>query len=480
MTSAIIPFTNEQESGFEELAGSSPVAMNVIIDGKKVVSKRPGLTESDIATSTVVDVNGLDGIYVTNGGAIYTVGSTVAERPIYRVTSGGSIALSGGGTPNALPGHGRPVFAETELLLVLAGGREIEKVVLSTDASSRLAGDPPLATHVVANNLRLLANDVFVDKTKVRFSDIAIGDTSYAGNEEWDLAGVGTSGYFTAEAAPDDVVALGQTTGEVAVWGQTTTQVFGPDADLIYAPIATLELGMGAPYSAIKVDDAFMWMDPKRRFVRSDGRSFTVLSQAIQKTLDAITDVSDCFGYRVTQGPLDAVVWTFPSDGRSFCYQLGGGWGQWMGWNGNWSRFIVNGLSQPLSQPNPLVCTTTGYVGELSLDSSTDFGEPVNAYITTGYLNRDTEAWKHCLKIRLALRRGNTSSSPQAFVRWRDRPGAWEGSIPVDLGSSGDTEIVLEYAALGVYRRRQWMFEFSGDSALALVSATEEFEVSDV
>ncbi len=486
MTAAEIPFANLQESGWDELGGASPQAMNVIVDGKKVVTKRPGIAESELATSALVDANGLDGIYATNDHVIYAVGSTIAERPIYHVSPGGSAMVSGGGVPFGLPGQSRPVFAETELLLVIAGGREMEKVVLSTDTSSRL-GDPagtapPLATHVVANNLRLLANDIFVDRTKVRYSDVAIGDVSYSGNEVWDLAGVGTSGYFTAEANPDDVVALGQTTGEVFVWGQTTTQLFAPDADLIYAPIATLELGMGAPYSSVKVDNDFVWLDPKRRLVKSDGRSFSVISGPIQKTLDAITTIDDCFGYRVTHGPLDAVVWTFPTDGRSFCLQVGSGWSQWMGWGSNWTRFIVNGLTQPLGQSNPLVCTTTGFVAELSLDSPTDLGEPVNAYVTTGYLNRDTDAIKHCLKIRLAFRRGNTALTPgpQAYVKWRDRPGAWEGTIPVDLGSSGDTEIVVEFAALGVYRRRQWMFVFSGDTSLALVSAVEEFEVSDV
>ncbi len=482
MTAAQIPFANSQESGWDELGGASPSAMNVIVDGKGVVRKRPGIVASPLATSDVIDASGLDGIYVTNGGTVFVVGGGGGERPIYRVTASAAGALSGGVSPYGLRGSDRPVFAETEMLVVIAGGREIQKIDLALMTSDRLGGTPPIASHVVANNLRLLANDIQVDKTKVRYSDVAIGETTYAGNEDWALAGVGTSGYFTAEANPDAVVALGQTTGEVVVWGQTTSQVFAPDADLIYAPISTLELGMGAAYSAIKVDNDFMWLDPKRRFVKSDLRSFNVISAPIQKTLDSITTIDDCFGYRVTQGPLDAVVWTFPTDGRSFCFQLGAGWSQWMGWDGNWSRFIVNGLTQPLTQTNPLVCTTTGKVAELSLDAATDLGESVNAYITTGYLNRDTEQWKHCLKIRLAFRRGNTSSTPgpQAFVRWRDRPGAWEGLLPIDLGSSGDTEIVVEFPALGMYRRRQWMFEFTGSSALALVSATEEFEVSDV
>jgi hypothetical protein len=66
---------------------------------------------------------------------------------------------------------------------------------------------------------------------------------------------------------------------------------------------------------------------------------------------------------------------------------------------------------------------------------------------------------------------------PQAFLRFRDGPGAWSDRIPVDLGASGERELVLRLPSLGVYRRRQWEFEYSGTEALVLVSAVEEFTV---
>lgn len=362
----------------------------------------------------------------------------------------------------------------------------MQKVEKATMASSRMGGTPsPVASHVAANNLRLLANDVSVDRTKVRFSDVASGDTDFSGNEVWSLGGVGTSGYFTAEANPDPVVALYGVQNEIMVFGSSTTQVFVPDAASTYAPVGVVEVGMVAPFSFIRSDREVFWMDHQRRLVVSDRRSFKPISDPIQRTLDGIGTVSDAFGYRVSEAFLDVPVWTFPTDGRTFVYQKEVGWGQWSGWSdstNNWAPFSVTCLAVPPDASVNVVGTSDGKIGELSLDAVTDLGTRINAYVETGYLNRKTEKYKHCQCVRLTFRRGSatTSPGPHGMLYFRDRPGPWSDPIPLDLGASGDTEPTLRFHSLGSYQRRQWKFVFSDTAvALALVAAVEDFEVSD-
>lgn len=483
-----IPFANLQESGHEVLAGASPIAMNVVVDGRGSVLRRPGIQAYSGAPSTLIDPYGFSGLYATGAGDLFAVGASGPERPIYRVTAGGATKIGGGVPPNGLRGSGRPHFAETELLLAIAGGDALQKVVLPTTyfslSSSRMGGSPPpIASHVVANNTRLLANDVSIDRTKVRFSDTALGDTDFSGNEVWSLGGVGTSGYFTAEANPDPVVAVYGVQNEVMVFGSRTTQVFLPDAQLTYAPVASIEVGMVAAHSFVHGDRETYWLDHQRRFLVSDRRSFQSISDPIQRTLDGMSSVSDCFGYRVTEGFLDVPVWSFPDDGRTFVYQKGIGWGQWSGWSdstSNWSAFAVSALTTPPDASVNIVATSDGKIGELTLDAVTDLGTRIVAYVETGYLNRKTENQKHCKCVRLSFRRGATSSAagPQALLAFRDREGPWSDPIPVDLGGSGDTEAVVPIHSLGTYRRRQWRFTFSDTSvALALVSAVEEYEI---
>lgn len=487
MPQADISFSNKQGTGQQELAGSPGVAMNVMVDQTGAIRPRPGIAAAPNVFTGIVEAAGLQGLYQTQGGQLYAVGSATPFRQLYKLTGSAATLI---GTPisdASLDGYSRPTFAETQLLLAVAGGGAMQKIVLNGSVSSRILDQPPQASHVIANSSRLLGNIANVtfnntfDKSVVRFSDIANGNSSYAGMEVW-TEGLGTAGHFSCEADPDPVVAIAENTNEVFCFGTTSLQVFDPDPTAVYAPAVTRELGCSAPYSVIKINQEFAWLDNLRRFVMSDGRSEDVISDPIKKTLDDLTTVNDCFGYRVVTGPLDAMVWTFPTDGRTFAFQKGSGWAEWSGWDNsvnNWLPFAVN-CSQisPLTH-DVLVGTTTGIVGRMSLNATTDLGSRINARVDTGYLARGTDERKWCKCVRVALRRGqnNETTEPLAFLSYRDGPGPFSPPIAIGLGLLGDTNPVLEFRSLGVYRRRQWRFEFSGTEALELVSVTEDYDV---
>lgn len=487
MTQAAIDFSNKQATGLEPLGGAPGVAINVVTDPTGAVRRRPGIAAAPGVFSGVVDATGISGIYRTIGGSLYAIGSTPQFRQIYKVGATGAVPVGAATSDATLAGTLRPVFAETQLLLVIAGGDKMQKIVLSSGASSRLGGQPPYASHVAANSSRLLGNLAAVtanttfDLSVVRFSDIANGNSSFAGMEVW-TEGLGTAGHFSAEADPDPVLAVYQNTNEVFCFGSTSLQIFSPDPTAVYSPAVTRELGCGAAYSVIKANQSFAWLDNLRRFVISDGRSETIISDPIKKTLDDITTVSDCYGFRFVQGPVDALVWVFPTDGRTFAFQNGSGWSEWLGMrsDGSWSGLPVNAAH--LTPTNDvLVGTVDGRVGKLSLDATTDFGSSVSASVETGYINRGSDLRKKTNCVYLSLRRGQSFGAvgPQAYLSWRDQPGAYGSPISIDLGTLGDTEIVVPLRSLGVYRRRQWKFEFSGIEDLQLVSAIEDFEVCD-
>lgn len=476
-----IPFVPLQESGSEPLAGASPVAMNVVLDGKGAVRRRPGIAAYSGAPSSVIDSDGIEGLYVTAGGILYAVGSGAPGSSIYAVTAGGAANLSAGpGTD--LRGGRRPVIAETEALLVLAAGAEIQKVDLATYQSARLGGSPPTASHVIANASRLLSNDMTV-RSRVRYSDQAAG-SSIEGHETWDTSG--TSGFFSAESRPDPIVALHENTNEVFAFGSTTVQGFAPDPANTYATVMALEHGCAAPYSVVKIDQRFAWLDDRGRFVLSDGRGAQVVSSpAIQQTLHDMATTSDCRGYRVHHGPVDCLVWTFPTDGRTFVYQLGGGWSQWSGWDdgsNNWLPFSVTAHHQRPGSAENLVGTSAGRIGVLKASASDDLGTRINAHVTTGFLNRGTDRRKHCQAVRFAFKRGFAASSTTAtaFFSYRDDYGPWENDMPISIGGSGDFIPVEGPRSLGTYRRREWRFTFSNSDELVLVGATEDYDVLEV
>lgn len=469
-----IPFTNQQASGVEPLAGAGVMSMNVVVDPSGAVTRRPGIRAYVDGPEVPISEKGICGLFCTDDGRLLAV-TEGPGRSLYELADGDVRRVM-----KSIPGTERPTFAQTEMIVAIAGGREIVKYVRAPRTADMLGGTPPLATHVIAHNSRLLANDDTLDRTKIRYSDVAIGTTDYSGLENWSFAA--PAGFITAEARPDNVVAIHENTNNVFAFGQGTTQVYGPDASAVYLPEATREIGCGAPYSVIKSDQAFAWLDQYRRFQVSDGRSYKDISAPIAKTLDGVTLPEEGFGYRVLTGNVDALVWTFPTDGRTFVYQAGSGWGQWGGFDAasaNYKPFSVMSHFLRTDTNTNVVGTTDGYVAELSTEALTDLGEPIRAHIETGYVSRGTDRPKHCQCVRLVFRRGYTSGAtgPQAWLSYRDRPGAWEQPIPIDLGGSGDTHPVLEFRGLGTYRRRQWRFEFTGTDELVLVSATEDFEV---
>lgn len=473
MTTAEISFAPNQQSSADPLTGASQAAFNVVAGGGGEVKRRPCLLASDLS-SDVIDAAGIDGLYTTDANRTFAVAGGV----IYRVTPGGAVAIPGLST---LHGGRRAVFAETEMLVVIAGGDAMVKVELATATGSLLGGSPPISSHVIANSSRLLSNDLLVDRTKVRYSDIAIGTTSFAGHETW-LPGSNGAGFFTAEARPDAVVAIGENTNEVFVWGTETTQIYAPDPTLIFSPVRAFEWGCAAPYSIVKADGQFFWLDHKRRIVGCDGGNVSTISKSIQGDLNGMTTVDDCFGYRVHQGNTDALVWTFPSDGRTFVFQVGAGWGQWQGWDqgrANWKPFLVTAAHQRLDDAENLVGTSDGRVGQLSQASQTDFGDPVPAYVDSGFQNRGTSGRKACKAVRLTMRRGRTTGAgnPRGSLWFRDNPGKWEGPLPVELGRSGEVEAVVSFRSLGTYRTRQWRFRFDGSEELTLAGVEEDFDV---
>jgi hypothetical protein len=480
MPEGLISFGPNLESSYDELGGSSPSAINVVLDKNGVVYKRPGITTYDVAPNSVVDSTGIYGLYATNDSQLFAVGGTPLSRKIYKIANGSASNLSS--SPNTtLLGNSRPTFTETEVFFILTGGANIQKVRLDNNVSSRLGGSPPLSSHVLANSSRLLANDVTIDRTKVRFSGISQGTVDTSGHEQWDNTGIAEDGgFFTAEARPDDVIAVHENTNEIFVWGVDNVQIFTPDATNIFSPSATREFGCLAPYSIIKKDQEFFWFDQHRRFVYSDGRTFQNIDQPIKKQLDSLDTVNDCFGYRVLLGHIDCFVWCFPTAGSTFVYQVGGGWSTWNGWDLSQSNFkVFQVLSHTLRRDGGVnvVGTVDGRIGKLSQSAYSDLGELVVARADSGFLDRGSNNDKLCRRITVTGRRGENSSEPLGRLEYRNDTGPWNGPIFIDFGSTGDYHVTKHIHSLGTYKRRQWRFSFSDSANLALINVKETFDI---
>lgn len=521
-----IPFGPLLETSSEEISGGAPEAYNVILDARGVLRKRPGLAAyTGVAPATAVDSAGVLGLYLTqstvahstgtatvsgtHAGTLYAVGATVnasggghnTGRNVYRI-SGGSATLVGTGaanedrlaTPSAIATtrFPRPIFAETEALLVIAGGAEVGKIDIRSETFSApnftnpnpdqhemsfLGGCPPLASHILANSSRLLANDTQLDQTKIRYSDISQGITDFSNHETWDPS-PGAAGFVTAEARSDYIVALAENTNDVYAFGTTSVQLFAPDGAVTFAPSITRELGCLAPYSPVKYDDQFFWLDHMTRFVLSNGREWKDVGPSIQATLDGLTTPSDCYCYRFTESFADCIVARFEADQETLVFQPNAGWSRWAlhdAASDEFTMFPV--LSHHCRSDGGLnvVGLSDGTICTLSLENETDLGDPIVAYAKSGFLDRGSDNLKQSLAVYLTFKRSQAATEGVVcYLDYRDNLSDEWSTIDIDLGvDDGDHTPTVTLHSLGVYRRRQYRFRFPDAAGLFLVRAVE-------
>ena len=471
MPTAQLNFGNNLASGDSSLAGASPFAFNVLVDGKGAVRRRPGISAWAGFPSTVPEASQIDGISSFQDD-VYYVTST---RNIYRVNVGSAtaISLSTGGASTQLDDFGRPVFAETAFRLVIAGGGLPQKIDSGATAAGRLGGSPPRSTQAIALASRIFTDDQ-TDSTSQ--GQIRASQQGNAGNETFDPLDV-----VSAEARPDPIVAMRENSNEAYVWGTSTLQIFTPDANTILAPGRALNRGLAAADSVVFVDEQFAWFTDLRNFVISDGRSINVISDPIDSTLESITTLSDCWGFRSTLDQFDILVWLFPTDGRSFAYQDNGGWSQWSSWTGTGhgplvikSHYLLNRAGTAKTH---LVGLSNGQIAKLDSTAGTDLGTPIKAEVSTGFQSYGNDAYKHAQELLFTFKRGQSTGStePQVLLSWRDDYGDYCTPLRIGLGTTGDNIFTVPLRSLGVFRRRDWKLEFTDAADFVLAGAQLTF-----
>lgn len=478
MPTAQLNFSNDQRSGDEQLAGAAPFAYNVVIDGTGTVKRRPAM--SAWATADTPSFGVITGI--ASLGEHISVVNENTGLGTRQVTVLGSDRAMVPGSGGALPVGTRPTFAETQFRLVLATGAA-PYAVDPAGALALLGGSPPSSTQVAALASRLMTDDLTSSTTAGRIRYSGPGN---AGNQTWNALG-----FVTAEARPDAIVALRENSNELFAFGETTLQVFSPDASVILAPGRALNRGCAAPHSVIRVDEQFAWLDERRQFVISDGRSIETISDPLSAVFDAMETVSDCWGFRCDMDQYDLLVWTFPTDGRTFAYQRGAGWSQWTSWLDE-SGHIAIALTAHhyLSAENTHLVgvavpgmADTGLLGQLEVGRTdiTASGR-IMCSVATGFQNHGTDAVKFTDSLKLVFRRETSvaagPSVPHIRVSWRDDMGDFCTPRRVSFNSVGSYGFTAELRTLGRYRSRQWKIEFDSSLAdLVLARVTEDFTV---
>lgn len=473
MGEAVINLGAGQASGLEELAGASPLFVNLLAAADNSVQVRPLVrTWSDFTAAT--DGNPVVGMQPWRSYLILvTQDATTGIRKLWAYLGPGNVtALSDATAATQLQGTGRPVFSFDSQRVVVTGGGAPQKWE-GAGLSARLGGSPPNMTHIGYAATRFIgpANDL---------SGILYWTPPGVGNHETWNTGLD---FAEAEAAPDATVALYVDSNEVFAWGETSTQVFVPDPQTSFSTTtAALPIGCSAPYGIIGVDTTYAWLDERRRFVESNGRTFNVLSSPLMaRSLERLETVDDCWGSRIRIGSFDILLWVFPTVGRGIYYErTGKRWGEWRSWSGtDWTPWIGQSYVYWPDRNLHLVGLSDGTVGELSMEATTEMGEGVKAVSRTGFIDQGSGARKLSTRLSLRMRRGATAVNttapvPTVEIAYRDDLGAFNTPMSFSLGA-GDYAPTIERWGLGMYRQRQYELSWLGSAEFVLAEARETY-----
>lgn len=209
-------------------------------------------------------------------------------------------------------------------LWIASGGKMVTLTPSGTSTYISHANAPTNVTHVVYLDGYIIANAVGTG----RFHFTDVNDT-----DVWPV-----DGFATAENNPDSLLALEVYAGELYLHGNNSTEVWANDGVSPFSPIrsAYLEHGIGGKYSYVKSGSFYFWIDNERRVIQLAGRQAVTISVPYQDVINGLTNISDCVGFSILSKGTFFIIFTFPTDNFTLCYNsFNQTWTEFGSWNGS-------------------------------------------------------------------------------------------------------------------------------------------------
>lgn len=465
MPSLPINFGQTEDAGLEEMGGAVPLSVNVLADASKAVRKRPGLSAwADFPTPAAVSE--VQAIEVFGDYLVFVT----ADRKIHAWLASGLVReLSDATAATQLDGDRRPVMLATKTRLIIAGGGALQYWDGVSVLSARLPGSPPVTTHAVGINTRLVVNPRG-NTGQVAWSEAG----ELAGHIDW------THGNFLElEARPDPCIAIYDNTDEIVGIGTKTIQMLSADPVAGFVTVRTHNFGSLSPYSFVEADSTFGLLDHLKRIQLGDGRGFDVISSpSLTATLADLATVSDVWAFRLAAAKAwDLFVWVFPTERKAFVYNPGAkAWSEWRGRSSTgWTGLPFSSYCYFPAQGLHLVGTASGQIKVLDFAAATDDGDVLHAEMVSAFADRGNKKLKLCEGVRLVFRT-TPGTTPVARLSWRDDQGAWADTVTFEV----DETNIVEIRTLGEYRMRQWRLELDDDVPMSLIRAEEDYQVLEM
>lgn len=286
--------------------------------------------------------------------------------------------------------------------------------------------------------------------------------------------------FASAEASPDNVVAVIAISGDLWVMGETSTEVWynAGTSPFPFAPIqgSFNEVGCAAKRSVTKLDNSVFWLGCDARgdgiIYRSEGyQAKRISTHAIEWQIQRYSTISDAVAWTYQQEGHLFYVLNFPTADATWVYDVTTGvWHERASWDGSsFHRHIANCCTFYNGQH--IVGDNNGKLYVLDPEAYSDNGTEQKwlrswRAMATGQNNLKRTA-HHSLQLDIETGAGYTgfpSIEPQVTLRWSDDGGhTWSNGVTNNLGASGNYSKRVIWRRLGMTMNlRDRVYEVSG------------------
>ena len=294
--------------------------------------------------------------------------------------------------------------------------------------------------------------------------------------------------FGSAEASPDDVVAVKSNHQQLWVFGTETTEVFynSGNTDFPFERIsgAVLERGCGAAFSIASDDNTLFWLGDDNIVYRANG--FTpqrISTHAIEEKLREFSSVSDAFGFFVTISGHKFYHLTFPTGERTFVFDVATG--LWHERESFGSRYWRGSSYAAVYGKHLIGDDFVGRVGELDMDTFTEYGVVMQGILTGLPIHSDRKRLRHH-KFEIDVESGvgttaGTTSDPQMWMDYSDDGGrTWGTRKPFrSMGKIGEYRKRLRWQRLGMTRQRVYRLTVADAVKRSIIGAYLNGEETD-
>lgn len=394
----------------------------------------------------------------------------VAGTQVFSLTEAGVLTNI---TGDALTATERPSFAyDDRYCYVCDGGSIIFSDGATSTAYITHASAPTSAVSLCTLNKRVLA--VQAGTQRIYYSEVNDGLT-------W-------AGYFTAEGEPDVALEIARVDRQIFVLGSCSGEFYYDDGVTPFSRNDSrfVQQGSCARNALLVLDGVPFWLSDKRKLVALTGNAASNIDDSFNKELFGLSVVEDAFLAPLEQEGRGMIMMVFPQADRALVYDYKvKKWSEFTDYNegsGTRSRWLANCSCTAGSWGRCFVGSkNNGKIYYLSSTAYLDGTAPIHFSRTTGHIDHGSALKKTSRSLRVKVQRGEGASAATMLIRWRNNNSDnWSDYRSVDLGLTGDRNVIKNIYALGQYNTRQWEFSCASNVPFSLIEVWEDVELENV